>query len=204
MAFPSSETPPAPLARPLSELSAGIEREKRRRARFSSRTPSPAAHGGRSRGRQGAGTPGLAHLPHKAAGVGDSSSVCHRKKYLTAMGGGGDHTNPGPRPTESLGRCSGPDRRHDPSGARAVTRLDVSMLDATLRQSDDLLVHALCAVGDIPTPRRVTFRHPAFDIRASALGARSRGNTCNRGRWSSSLDRSPRGRWPAHSWGNRL
>jgi hypothetical protein len=49
---PQLETPPAPLARPLSELSAGIERERRWRAGISSRTPSPAAPGGRGRGRQ--------------------------------------------------------------------------------------------------------------------------------------------------------
>jgi len=41
----------------------------------------------------------------------------------------------GVRPTESHGRCGGP-------------RLDESRLDATLRQSDDLLVHALSAEDD--------------------------------------------------------
>jgi hypothetical protein len=104
-----------PLARPLPPCAAGegvpelggatraacslpvgtVGRNREGKAlarRDSSRTPSPAARDGRGRGRQGVRTPGLAHehlhLPHEAAGVGDSRSVCHRKKYLTALGEG--------------------------------------------------------------------------------------------------------------------
>jgi len=66
-------------------------------------------------------------------------SLSHERVYEKAVGW---RRTPhrGVRPTESLGRFGGPDRRHDPAGARAVTRLDESRLGATLRRLDGLEV----------------------------------------------------------------